>query len=125
VNSTFYINIENVTDHPVSCHESTDGEERYGFTISLTSTLGGGRVFKATHRPLYPRERDTVPPVQETGGGGSQGRSGRVRKTSPSPGFDPGPSSPYRVTTQTELTRLNIRTLNQVTNSRYAKATMI
>ena len=62
----FYVKTENVQDHPISCHEGTDGEKKYGFTISSTSTLGGGRVFKATRRPLYPRERDTVPPVQET-----------------------------------------------------------
>ena len=64
--STFHIETENDKDHPISCHEDTDGEEKYGFTI-LTSTLGGGRVFKATRRPLYPRERYKVPPVQETG----------------------------------------------------------
>jgi hypothetical protein len=37
----------------------------------------------------------------------------------------PGPSIPYRVAIQTELSRLNIRTLNQVTSSRYAKSTIL
>jgi hypothetical protein len=45
-------------------------------------------MVNATLRPLYPRERDPVPIAEETGGGG-QGRSGRVRKISPPPGFDP------------------------------------
>ena len=35
--------------------------------------------------------------------GGPQGRSGQVRKISPPPGFDPGPSSPYSVAIPTEL----------------------
>jgi hypothetical protein len=38
-------------------------------------------VVNAMLRPLYPREGDPV--------GGPQGRSGRVRKISLPPGFDP------------------------------------
>ena len=37
--------------------------------------------------------------------GGPQGRSGRVRKISPSSGFDPRIASPQRVAIQTELSR--------------------
>ena len=37
--------------------------------------------------------------------GEPQGRSGRVRKISPPPGFDPRPSSPLRVAIPTELSR--------------------
>jgi hypothetical protein len=37
----------------------------------------------------------------------------------------PGPSSPYRVAIQTELSRLNVRTSNQVTTSRFATATIL
>jgi hypothetical protein len=42
-----------------------------------------GRVDRATARPLYPQERP-----------GTHGRSGRVRKISPLPGFDPGTVQP-------------------------------
>jgi hypothetical protein len=37
--------------------------------------------------------------------GEPQGRSGNVRKITPLSGFDPGPSSPYRVAILTELPR--------------------
>ena len=44
-------------------------------------------MVSTTPRPLYPRER---PGTHCTGGWvGPQGRSGRVRKISPPPGFDP------------------------------------
>ena len=43
-----------------------------------------GWVVNTTPRSLYPRKRDPVPFVQEV-----QGRSGRVWKIWPSPGFDP------------------------------------
>jgi len=33
--------MKKVKDHPISRHEGTDGQEKYGSTISLTSTLGG------------------------------------------------------------------------------------
>jgi hypothetical protein len=44
-------------------------------------------VASPTFRPLYPRERDPVLIVQEAGW--PQRRCGRLRKISPSPGFDP------------------------------------
>ena len=46
-----------------------------------------GWVVHATPRPLYPRERDPVPNGRRLGR--RQGRSGRVRKISAQPGFDP------------------------------------
>ena len=77
--------------------------------------MGGGRSVtrpgrftpgKVTCCPLYRRL------------GGSQGRSRRVRKISSHPHRDlnPGPSSPYRVAIQTELSRptLQSRLLNYI-----------
>ena len=53
---------------PKTSHEDTDGEQRYGSTLSLTSELvGGGGVVNATTRPLYPRERNHVPLLEEAG----------------------------------------------------------
>ena len=60
-------------------------EHKYISTLSLTSALDGG-VGVQGHAtvdlppPRYPLYR---------GLGGSQGRSGRVQKISPPPGFDP------------------------------------
>jgi hypothetical protein len=53
----------------------------------LNSALRRGWVLNTTPRSLYHRERNSVPKVQKLGG--PHGRSGRVRKTSPLPGFDP------------------------------------
>jgi len=66
-------------------HEGPDGEQRYSSTLSLTSALGvAGQHHAQAALPLgqtrYPLYRGT---------GGPQGRSGRVRKISPPPGFDP------------------------------------
>ena len=72
--------------HPRTVHEGTEGEYRYSSTLSLTSTLngvGGQRHAPAvlllgkTRYPLYRRL------------GGPRGRSGRVRKNSLPPEFDP------------------------------------
>ena len=46
-----------------------------------------GWVVNAMPRPLYTRQKDPVLIVQEAGY--AQGRSGRVRKISPPPVFDP------------------------------------
>jgi hypothetical protein len=46
-------------------HESPEGDQRYGSTLSLTSSLGDKWVVNATPRQLYPRERDPVPIVQK------------------------------------------------------------
>jgi hypothetical protein len=73
--------------HPITGHEGPEGEKKYCATLSLTSAqdVGGwskprpGRFSpeKETWHPLYRRLI------------GLQGRSGRVRKNSPLPGFDP------------------------------------
>ena len=73
--------------HPRTRHEGPDGEERYSSTISLTSALDGhgwltprpGRftLGKEIRYPLYRR------PCRP------QGLSGRVRKVTPPPGYDP------------------------------------
>jgi hypothetical protein len=49
----------------MTCDEGTEGEHRYNSTLSLTSARDGG--VNATPQPLYPRERDPVPIVQEAG----------------------------------------------------------
>ena len=72
--------------HPRTDHEGPEGEERYSSTLSLTSVLDG--VGGQLHAPA------TLPPVKTRYPlyrrlGGPQGRSGRVRKTSSPPGFDP------------------------------------
>ena len=51
------------------------------YTLSFTSAVN------ATPRPIYLREKDQVPIVGE--GGQPQGLSGRVRKISHPPGFNP------------------------------------
>jgi hypothetical protein len=70
----------------ITCNERTAGEQRYSYTHSLTPALvgvGGQRHAPAdippgmTRHPFYRRL------------GGPQGRSGRVRKISLPPGFDP------------------------------------
>jgi hypothetical protein len=72
--------------HPRAGHEGQEWEQRYSSTLSLTSALegvGGQRNAPAvltpgkTRYPLYRRL------------GGPKGRSRRLRKISPPPGFDP------------------------------------
>ena len=53
--------------HPRPGHEGPEGEQRYSSTLPSTSALDGGWVVNATPRPLYPRERETVPIVKEAG----------------------------------------------------------
>jgi hypothetical protein len=52
-----------------------------------------GRVGNVTPRPLYPRDRDPV----LRGWVGLKGRSGRVWKISPLPGFDPRTVQPVTI----------------------------
>jgi len=75
----------------VTFHEGTQWEYRFGSTLSLTTALhgvGGQRHAPAalpagmTRYPLYRRLDAT------------QGRSGRVRKISLPPGFDPRTPQP-------------------------------
>ena len=51
-----------------------------------------GWVVNATPRPLYPPGKTRYPLYRRLGG--QQGRSGRVRKISPPPGFDPRTAQP-------------------------------
>jgi hypothetical protein len=66
--------------HPVACHEGPDRGQRYSSTLSVTSVIDGGGW--STPRPsrLASREREE--------------RFARVRKISPSPGFDPQTAQP-------------------------------
>ena len=72
--------------HPKTGYEGPEGEYRYSSTLSLTSALdgvGGQSQVPAALPPgktRYPLYRRLC---------GSQSRSGRVRKISPTPRFDP------------------------------------
>jgi hypothetical protein len=73
--------------HPITGHEGPEGEQRCNSNLSLTSAVDGVgwltprtgcfTTGKETRYAWYRRL------------GGLQGRSGRVRKISPTPGFDP------------------------------------
>ena len=52
-----------------------------------------------TPRPLYPRGKNRYPLYMYRRMGGPQGRSGRVRKISPPPGFDPRTVQPVAINT--------------------------
>jgi hypothetical protein len=64
-----------------------------------------GWVVNATPRPLYPRERYTVPIVQETGLTPGQVRTGAETLAPPPPGFDPRTVQFIVVCCTTELSR--------------------
>jgi hypothetical protein len=71
---------------PITGHEGPEEEYRYSSTLSLTSALD--KVGGQRHDPAaLPRERTRYPWYRRLGG--PQGRSGRARKISPLPGFDP------------------------------------
>ena len=59
----------------------------YSSTLPSTSALHGGWVVSTTPRPLYRQERPGTHCIGDWDG--HQGRSGRARKISPPPGFDP------------------------------------
>jgi hypothetical protein len=72
---------------PTTGHEVQEGKYRYSFTLSLTLALDGGGW--STLRPgCFTPWKETRDPVSRRLGG-PQGRSGRLRKISPPPGFDP------------------------------------
>ena len=72
---------------PRTGHECPDGEQRYSSTLSLTLTLDGGGW--STPRPgRFTSGKETRYPLYRRLGG-PQGRSRRLRKISPPPGFDP------------------------------------
>ena len=60
-------------------------EYRSSSTLSFTSALDGGWEVYARPRPLHPGKENWRPLYRRLGG--SQGRSGQVRKISPSAGF--------------------------------------
>ena len=72
--------------HPITGHEGPEVEERYSFTLPSTSALDG--VGGQRHAPAaLPPGKTRYPLYRRLGG--TQGRSGWVRKISPQPGFDP------------------------------------
>ena len=88
--------------HRRTCHESKQGEQRYGSTLSVTSALDG--VGGQRHAPAaLPLGKTWYPLYRRLGK--SQGRCGRVRKIRPHQDSIPGPSSPQRVAIPTELPR--------------------
>jgi len=48
---------DDVKVHPRTGHESPEGKQMYGSTLSLILALDGGWVVNATPQPLYPREK--------------------------------------------------------------------
>jgi hypothetical protein len=77
---------------PITSHEGPEEEKRYSSTLSLTSALAGGG--RSTPRPgrLTPGKENRYPLYRRLGG--PKGRTGRVRKISPPPGFDAGTIQP-------------------------------
>jgi rRNA maturation protein Nop10 len=73
--------------HPRTGHKGPERYQRYNYTLSLTSALDGGGW--STPRPgrLTPGKETRYALYRRLGG--PQGRSGRVRKISTPPGFDP------------------------------------
>ena len=70
---------------PTAGHEGPDGEYRYSSTLSLTSALDEGGWLTARHGRFTPGKETRYPLYRRLGG--PQGRSGRVRKIFPPPGF--------------------------------------
>jgi len=71
----------------ITCHEGPNGEYRYRSALSLTSALDGSGWLTPRPSCFTPWKENRYPLYRRLGG--TQGRSGRVRKISPSPGFDP------------------------------------
>ena len=73
-------------DHPWTDHEGPAGEYRYSSTLSFTSALDemGGQHHAPT---ALPQGKTQYPLYRRLGG--PQGRSGRMRKISLPPEFDP------------------------------------
>jgi hypothetical protein len=72
---------------PRTGHEGPEAEYRYSSTLSLTLALDGG-VWSTPRPGLFTPEKETRYPFCRRLGR-PQGRSGRLRKISPPPGFDP------------------------------------
>ena len=73
--------------HPVTGHESPEGEWMYSSTLSLTSTLDGVGGQHHASAALSPGRETRYPLYRRVGG--PQGRFGQVRKVLSSPGLDP------------------------------------
>ena len=71
--------------NPRTNHEGPEGKYRYSSTLSLTSSLDGG--WSAPHPGRFTPGKDPDQFYRMLGG--RQGRSGRMRKISLPPGFDP------------------------------------
>jgi hypothetical protein len=71
--------------HSITGHERPEGEKMYSCTLSLTSGPDGGWVVNATPRLLYTPGKTRYPLYRRLGR--PQGRSRRVRKILPPPGF--------------------------------------
>ena len=71
--------------HPRTGHDGPEGEQMYSSTLSLPSALEG--VGGQRHAPAALTPRKTRYPLYRRLGG-PQGRSERVRKITPPPGFD-------------------------------------
>jgi hypothetical protein len=75
-------------------HEGPERDWKFSSTFSLTLALDGGECLKPLwHLTLEKESRDTLHKRQ----GGLQGRSGRVRKISPPPGFEPRTDQPVPI----------------------------
>jgi len=87
VNAKWYFTAYEGKFDPRTDHEDPEEEWRYIFTLSLTSALDeDGWSTPCTVR-FTPGEMTRCSLC--TNLGGLEGRSGRVRKMSPPPGFDP------------------------------------
>jgi hypothetical protein len=80
---------------PKTGHERPEGEQRYSSTLSLTSAVDEGGWL--TPRPgRFTSGKENRYPLHRRLGG-PQGQSGRVRKISPPPEFDPRTVQPYYI----------------------------
>jgi hypothetical protein len=79
------------------------GVKRYSFTLSLTSALDGDGWLRPCPGRFTPGKETRYPLYRRLGG--HQGRSARMGKISPPPGFHPRKSRPCRVAIPTELSR--------------------
>jgi hypothetical protein len=73
--------------HPTIGHKGPWGEQKYSSTLFLTSALEGGEGSASRLGRTLPPGKTRYRLYRRLGG--PQGRSGRVRKISPPPGFDP------------------------------------
>jgi hypothetical protein len=88
---------------PRTGREGPEGEQRYSSILSLTSALDGGGWLTTRPGRFTPGKGFRFLLCRRLGG--SQGRSVRVQKISPSPGFDPRILHPVASRYTTTLTR--------------------